>query len=182
MSRIKGLVLSDFTIDMMEHLQIYLISLVYIVDQLDGMAASKDITYQRKSTKLRSNICKTIIVGCSIDACYFHTILGQGSSLIETNSLHSCTLDSFLAFSSIDSVSVKSNQAKRVSEVEENGQRSWETVGDEVEESEEDHDFFDVKVKHLIDCGPIKDEADYHDLSKEVDHLLEELWLFWGFR
>lgn len=91
--------------------------------------------------------------------------MGQGSSLIETNSLHSSTLDSFLALGSIDTVSVKSHQAERISEVEENGQRGWETVGDEVEESEEDHYFFDVKVKHLIDCGSIKNEADYHDLS-----------------
>lgn len=165
MSSIKGRVFSDFSIYMMEHLQINLISLVVIIYQLYGMATSKDVADQRKSLYLRSNIGKTVVVGCSKDVCYFHAVLGQGSSFIEADCLHSCTLNCLLALSSIDTVSVKPDQAEGICEIEENGQRSWETVGDEVEESEEDHDWFDVKGKHLIDCGSVKDETHYHDLS-----------------
>lgn len=129
------------------------------------MAASKDIADQRKSIYLRSNVCKGVIISCGKDICHFHAILCQSSSLIEANSLHSRTLYGLFALSSIDAVSVKPDQAEGISEIEENGQRCWETIGDEVEESEEDHDFFDIKGKHLIEGGSEKNEANNHDLS-----------------
>ena len=127
---------------MEKHSQIDLISFRFPTDHFDRIAASKQSSYQ--IVPLTFYFLNFLSSFDMVHAINLHLIISQRSRLIKTEGFHSPTSHSFLTLRTHNAISVESHQAEGIGEVEINWEGGRKCVGDEVEETENDHDCFDL--------------------------------------
>jgi hypothetical protein len=125
-----------------EHSQIDLIPFRFTTDHFDRIAASKQSSYQ--IVPLTFYFLNFLSSFYMVHAINLHLIIGQCSRLIKTEGFHSPTSHSFLALRTHNAISVESHQAEGIGEVEIDREWGRKRIGDEVEETENDHDCLDL--------------------------------------
>lgn len=81
-----------------------------------------------------------------IDFAQLHRVHRQSTCFVEADRLETRTLNCLLGHGSNNVLSTETHEAEGVCEVEENGEGSWETVSNKIDEPHQYHNWTDLQV------------------------------------